>query len=75
MELWHRQLGHLNVKSICALQSMLRDMNLGKIFYPTSMLFCEACTEGKQYVAKLDNGAKRQTTKPLEIVHWGVCGP
>jgi hypothetical protein len=28
--LWHRRLGHLNVKSVYALQSMVRDMNLGK---------------------------------------------
>lgn len=33
------------------------------------------CTKGKQYAAKLDNDAKRQPTKPLEIVHSGDIGP
>lgn len=30
---------------------------------------------GNQYAAKLGNDAERRTTKPLKIVHSGVCGP
>ena len=42
-ELWHHQLGHLDMRSIFALQNMLRKMTLGKISRPTSTLVCEAC--------------------------------
>lgn len=63
------------MKSVYALQIMIRGMNLGKTCCLTSTLVCETCTEGLQYAAMLDNDAKRQTIKPLEDVHSGVCGP
>ena len=66
VELSHRQLGHLNGRNVCALQSMARDMNLDKTSRPT---------KDKQYVIKLDNDAKRQAKKPSEIVHSSVCDP
>ena len=44
-------------------------------YLPTTTLVCEACTEGKQYAAKWGNNEERLATKPLEIVHSGVCGP
>lgn len=51
---------------------MVSGINLGKTSRPTSTLVYEACTKGKQYEAKLDNNAKMQVTKSLEIVHLGV---
>lgn len=75
VELWHHWLGHLNVRSVYALQSMVREMNLGKTFPTTSTLVCDACTKGKQYAAKLGNDAERQAIKPLKIMHLDVCGP
>ena len=69
------QLQHLDVRNVYAIQSMVRDMNLGKISCPTSRLVCKACTEGRKYAAKLGNDAEKQATKPLEIVHLGVYGP
>ena len=65
MEVWgadvanSRCLGHLNGRSIYALQSMVRGMNLGKTSHSTFKLVCKACTEGKQYAAKLGNDAER----------------
>lgn len=41
LELWHCRLGLLNMKSVHSLQSMVSDMNLGKILRPTSLLVCE----------------------------------
>ena len=75
VEVWHHRLGHLDVRSIYALQSMVKGINLGKTSHPTTTLVCEACTEGKQYAAKWGNNEERLATKPLEIVHSGVCGP
>ena len=40
----------------------------------TSRLVCKSYTKGKQYEVKLGNNGERQATKPLEIVHLGVCG-
>ena len=60
------------MRNVFALQSMVSGINLGKTSRPTSTLVYEACTKGKQYEAKLDNNAKMQVTKSLEIVHLGV---
>jgi hypothetical protein len=38
-------------------------------------LVCKACTEDKQYAAKLGNDAQRQITKTFNIVHLGICPP
>lgn len=55
LELWHRQLGHLNIKSVHALQSIMSGMKIGKIPRPTFLLVCETCMEGKQYRASFLN--------------------
>ena len=71
----HSQLICLNVTGIIALQRMIRYMDLDRTSYPIGTLFYKACIEGKQYATKFCNNAKRLATKPLEIVHLGVCGP
>ena len=73
-ELWHHRLRHVDVRSICALESMRRSMNLNKTSCLTATLICEACMEGKLYAVKRDNDVERQSPKPLEIVHKSVCG-
>jgi transposase InsO family protein len=75
LELWHRRLGHLNMKSVHALQNMVSGMNLGKLKCPTSSLVCEGCIEGKLHRAAFPSDGGRRATKPLEIVHSDVCGP
>ena len=74
LELWHRRLGHLNVKDVHMLQNMVSDMNLGKFNCPTSSLFWEACIEGKQHRVAFPNEGE-EATKPLEIVYFDMCGP
>jgi hypothetical protein len=41
VELWHHRLGHLNVRSIYALQSMVKGIILGKTSRPVTTLVCE----------------------------------
>ena len=45
VELWHRRLGHLDVKSVYALRSMVKGINVVKTFPPITTLVCEACAE------------------------------
>lgn len=52
---------------------MVKNMNIGKTSRPTSTLVCKAYMEGKSYATKLGNNVERQSTKPLEILHLGVC--
>jgi hypothetical protein len=75
LELWHHRLEHLDVKSIYALQSMVKGINVDKTSPPTTTLVCKACTVGNQYAAKWGNREERLETKLLKIVHSGVFGP
>ena len=72
-ELWHRRLGHLNVRSVRFLESMVSGMTLEKD--EPSLPFCEGCVEGKQHRAPFPKDGGTRATKPLEIVHSDVCGP
>ena len=63
------------MKSVYALQNMVKGINLGETSPPVTTLVCKACTEGKQYAAKWGNNEERLVTKSLKIVHSGVCGP
>ncbi len=49
LELWHRRLGHLNIKGVHAFQNMVSGLNLGNTPCPTSSIVCEGCIEGKQH--------------------------
>lgn len=50
VELWHHRLGHLDEKSVYALQSMMKGISLGKISLSITTLVW-ACRKGKQYAA------------------------
>ncbi len=75
LELWHRRLGHLNVKGVHALQNMVSGINLGNMPCPTSSFVYEGCIEGKQHCKPFPSDGGMRATKPLEIVHSDVCGP
>lgn len=63
------------MKSVYALQSMVKHINLDKIFPPITTFVCKTCTMGNQYSAKWGNNEESLATKPLEIVYLDVCGP
>ena len=75
VKLWHRCLGHLNMKGVYTLQNMVSGMNLGKKICPTSSLFCEACIKDKQHRVVVPNEGGMRVARPLEIFHSYVCGP
>lgn len=74
-ELWHCQFGHLDVRSIYALHSMVRGMILNKLFRPTSTLVLRSLHGGYTIFRKWGNNVERLVTNPLEIVHSDICGP
>ncbi len=70
LELWHRRLGHLNIKGVHALQNMVSGMNLGNMPCPTSSFVCEGCIEGKQHCKPFPSDGGMHASKPLEILKW-----
>ncbi|GJR94066.1 retrovirus-related pol polyprotein from transposon TNT 1-94 [Tanacetum coccineum] len=71
--LWHRRLGHANMRLIQSLASKELVRNLPKLKFDQH--FCDACKIGKQ--AHASHKAKNvvSTTKFLELLHMDLFGP
>jgi transposase InsO family protein len=75
LALWHRRLGHLNIKSVKTLRGMVSGMDLHQLKVDASTFTCEGCIEGKQQRLPFAGEGATRATKVLEIVHSDVCGP
>ncbi|GJQ91537.1 ribonuclease H-like domain-containing protein [Tanacetum coccineum] len=71
--LWHRRLGHANMRLIQSLSSKELVRNLPKLKYDKH--FCDACKIGKQ--AHTSHKAKNMvsTKRCLELLHMDLFGP
>ena len=71
--LWHRRLGHANMRLIQSLASKELVRNLPKLKFDKH--FCDACKVGKQ--AHSSHKAKNMvsTTRCLELLHMDLFGP
>ncbi|GJX49783.1 retrovirus-related pol polyprotein from transposon TNT 1-94, partial [Tanacetum coccineum] len=71
--LWHRRLGHANMRLIQSLASKELVRNLPKLKFDQH--FCDACKIGKQ--AYVSHKAKNivSTTRCLELLHMDLFGP
>ncbi|GJV89305.1 retrovirus-related pol polyprotein from transposon TNT 1-94 [Tanacetum coccineum] len=71
--LWHRRLGHANMRLIQSLSSKELVRNLPKLKYDKH--FCDACKIGKQ--AHASHKAKNivSTKRCLELLHMDLFGP
>ncbi|GJU75791.1 retrovirus-related pol polyprotein from transposon TNT 1-94 [Tanacetum coccineum] len=71
--LWHRRLGHANMRLIQSLASKELVRNLPRLKF--DQLFCDACKVGKQ--AHASHKAKNlvSTTRCLELLHMDLFGP
>ncbi|GJW35259.1 retrovirus-related pol polyprotein from transposon TNT 1-94 [Tanacetum coccineum] len=67
--LWHRRLGHANMRLIQSLSSKELVRNLPKLKFKSH--FCDACNIGKHHKAK----NMVSTTKCLELLHMDLFGP
>nr|GEZ74091.1 hypothetical protein [Tanacetum cinerariifolium] len=72
--LWHRRLGHLNVKTMNKLMrhNLVRGL-------PTKSFdndhTCTACLKGKQHKASCKSKLVNSVTKPLHTLHMDLFGP
>ncbi|GJZ70906.1 retrovirus-related pol polyprotein from transposon TNT 1-94 [Tanacetum coccineum] len=71
--LWHKRLGHANMRLIQSLASKELVRNLSKLKFDQH--FCDACKIGKQ--AHASHKAKNivSTTRCLELLHMDLFGP
>ncbi|GJT34358.1 retrovirus-related pol polyprotein from transposon TNT 1-94 [Tanacetum coccineum] len=71
--LWHRRLGHTNMRLIQSLSSKELVRNLPKLKFENH--FCDACNIGKQVPASHKAKNMVSTTKCLELLHMDLFGP
>ncbi|GJS90953.1 retrovirus-related pol polyprotein from transposon TNT 1-94 [Tanacetum coccineum] len=71
--LWHRRLGHANMRLIYSLVSKDLVRNLPKIKFDQH--FCDACKIGKQAHASHKARNVVSTTRCLELLHMDLFGP
>ncbi|GKB18688.1 retrovirus-related pol polyprotein from transposon TNT 1-94 [Tanacetum coccineum] len=71
--LWHRRLGHANMRLIQSLSSKELVRNLPKLKFENQ--FCDACNIGKQVHASHKAKNMVSTTKYLELLHMDLFGP
>lgn len=69
--LWHRRLGHLNLRSMNLLTKMSVGMDKD---FKVSTTSCLSCIEGKQRKQPFQT-SQTQSTRPLELIHSDLCGP
>jgi hypothetical protein len=67
LEMWHRRLGHLNIKSVKTLRGMVSGMDLLQSHVDSSSFTCEGCIEGKQQRLPFGGEAATRATQPLEM--------
>ncbi|GJX83243.1 retrovirus-related pol polyprotein from transposon TNT 1-94 [Tanacetum coccineum] len=71
--LWHRRLGHANMRLIQSLSSKELVRNLPKLKF--EKLFCDACNVGKQVHESHKAKNMVSTSKCLELLHMDLFGP
>ncbi|GKB17517.1 retrovirus-related pol polyprotein from transposon TNT 1-94 [Tanacetum coccineum] len=71
--LWHRRLGHANMRLIQSLASKELVRNLPRIKFDQH--FCDACKIGKQAHASHKAKNLALTTRCLELLHMDLFGP
>ncbi|GJT10156.1 retrovirus-related pol polyprotein from transposon TNT 1-94 [Tanacetum coccineum] len=71
--LWHKRLGHANMRLIQSLASKELVRNLPKLKFDQH--FCGACKIGKQYHASHKAKNIVSTTRCLELLHMDLFGP
>ena len=71
--LWHRRLGHANMRLIQNLSSKELVRSLPKLKYDQH--FCDACKIGKQTHSSHKSKNMISTSKCLELLHMDLFGP
>ncbi|XP_073122005.1 uncharacterized protein [Henckelia pumila] len=72
--IWHKQLNHLNFKSIASLSKLELVTGLPKIDFSKDKV-CSACQFGKQVRSSFKNKGYNSSSRCLELLHMDLFGP
>lgn len=71
--LWHFRYGHLNFGGLKTLQKKSMVKGLPNFDSPSNI--CEDCVVSKQHRVPFPKSGSQRAKKPLDIVHYDICGP
>ena len=71
-DLWHRRLGHINIRSLNEMQKLGMVDGLPD-HLSNELKFCDECAQGKMTQLPY-SGTRERATRPLERIHSDVCG-
>ncbi|KAL1193575.1 Retrovirus-related Pol polyprotein from transposon RE1 [Cardamine amara subsp. amara] len=73
-EIWHRKLGHLNIRTMIRLSNQEVVRGLPKLKQEQNLV-CGPCTKGKQVKVQHQAVPDVKSTRALELVHMDLMGP
>ncbi|KAK1618233.1 hypothetical protein QYE76_023750 [Lolium multiflorum] len=73
--LWHRRLGHVNMRNLKQLLKGEHIVGLTGISFEKKDRVCSACVAGKQLKKKYPIKSIVTTSRPLELLHLDLFGP
>ncbi|KAJ0847396.1 putative RNA-directed DNA polymerase [Helianthus annuus] len=72
-QIWHRRFGHVNYKSVRAMQHRELVKGLPKLIEHSAV--CEVCKLGKQQREPIPKRSAWRATEKLQLIHTDLCGP
>ena len=72
--LWHRRLGHVNMRNLKQLLKGEHIVGLTNVFFEKDRV-CSACVAGKQLGKRHPTKSIITTSRPLELLHLDLFGP
>lgn len=72
-DLWHKRLGHFNLKTLEYMFKNKLAEDLGEIVSYSDP--CPSCSLGKQSRKPFPKTALKRATRTLELLHSDICGP
>src|SRR5436190_13884533 len=74
LHLWHKRLGHINIKTISKLSKYELVRGIPK-FTSKNIDLCDTCQLGKQVKTSFKSLDMISTKRPLELLHMDLFGP
>src|SRR5436190_8134396 len=77
IKIWHRRLGHFNLKYVKNISWITLGVGFHKAaeWEAEAEAICKACVQGKQVRKRVSKKRRSQSKQSFDLIHSDVCGP
>ena len=77
IKIWHRRLGHLNLKHVKNISRITLGVGFHKAaeWEAEAEAICKACVQGKQVRKQVPKKQQNQSKQPFDLIYSNICGP